>query len=44
MGNLYKEVLENIPTAAIVVDKEVGVRYLSTAKLNNIKDKTIKSS
>ena len=25
--NLYREVLDNIPTAAIVVDKKMRVRY-----------------
>ena len=28
--NLYREVLDNIPTAAIVVDKKMRVRYTNT--------------
>ena len=31
MPNLYKDVLENIPTAAIVVDKNLSVRYANRA-------------
>ena len=29
--NLYREVLDNIPTAAIVVDKNMKVRYTNRA-------------
>ena len=31
MANLYREVLDNIPTAAIVVDKNFRVRYMNRA-------------
>ena len=31
MGNLYKEILENIPTAAIVVNDKLRVRYCNRA-------------